>query len=316
MSRRVSQYLFLLITVAATSKAELVDRVEAIVNKSPIFRSDMDQFRSLIPLRAKIDPLFSSEPLSRKAKPTDADILNFLIDESIIMSKFPVTDAEVEQEISGIQNNFKIDRETLKAAMLREGFSFEDYFKMMRISVAKKQLISREINNKAAVSDDDVKAEYNRARAGLKSFRGTFQISLIRITKSNYKTASAAREEGLHALEEIKAGKSFEEVAKAYSNDPSLESGGDLGFLSYSEMSPLLQREVQKLGPGRISGLIEDKSDFLVVRVGEVRADVDEDFEREKESIRARLKNAELQHQVRIWLDRERSVNFVKVNQK
>jgi parvulin-like peptidyl-prolyl isomerase len=313
--RDFSFLLGLALPVYPLANAEIVDRLEAVVNKSPIFRSDLDRFKSTIPLRAKVDPLFANEPLSKKVKATDSEILSFLIDESIIMEKFPVSDSEVEQEINGIQNNLKIDRDALKSAILREGFKFEDYFKMMRVSVAKRQLVDREIRNKAAVSDDDVKADYNRTHSGSKSFRGSFHLHLIRITKSNFKSTLAAKEEAQRAVDSLKRGANFADVAKSVSDDTSQESGGDLGFLSYSEMSPLLQKEVQKLGPEKTSGLIEDKSSYLIVKIGEVRADGDAAFEREKEVIRSKLMESEFQHQIRIWLDRERGLNFVKVNQ-
>ncbi|MBU6153071.1 MAG: peptidylprolyl isomerase [Bdellovibrionales bacterium] len=317
MNLRDFSFLVILgLFISAPSRAEVVDRLEAIVNKSPIFKSDMERFKITAPLRAKVDPLFANEPLSKKVKPTDSEILDFLIDESIILGKFPVSDGEVEQEINAIQSNLKIDRENLKAAILREGFKFEDYFRMMRVSVAKRQLVDREIRNKAAVSDDDVRAEFNRSRSGSKAFRGSFRLQLIRISKSNYKSVATAKEEATRALDSLKRGAAFADVAKSVSDDPSQESGGDLGFLSYSEMSPLLQKEVQRLGPEKTSNILEDKNSFLIVKIGEIRADGDAAYEKEKDVIRSRLMESEFQHQVRIWLDRERSLNFVKVNQK
>ena len=114
----------------------------------------------------------------------------------------------------------------------------------------------------------------------------------------------------------LKKGEAFEEVAKRVSDDPTQESGGDLGFLSYSEMSSVLQKEVQKLGPEKTSGLIEEKNSFLIVKIGEIKSDGDSAYEKEKDLIRGRLMEGEFQHQVKLWLDRERSLNFVKVNQK
>jgi peptidyl-prolyl cis-trans isomerase SurA len=305
-----------LVVLATPAGAVLVDRVEAVVNKGAIFLSDFERFRSLIPLRAKIDPLFINEPIGRKAKPSDPDILDYLIDEALILDKFPVPDAEVEQEINVIQNNLKIDRQALKSAIGREGYGFEDYFRLMRISIAKRNLIDREIRNKTAVSEDDLRAEYNRAHSGSKSFGGSFRLFLIRISKANYKSAAAAREEAAGALAALKNGESFEEVAKRFSEDPSHESGGDLGYLAYGEMSPEIQAEVRRLGPEKTGEVIEDRNSFLIVRVGDIKFDTDSAYEREKDSIRARLMEGEFRHQVRLWLDRERALNHVKVNQR
>ncbi len=296
--------------------AEIVDRVEAIINKKAIYKSDVDLYKSTISLRAKVDPLFASEPLSKKMKPADSEVIDFLINENLILEKFPVADSEVEQEINGIQGNLKIDRDSLKAAIRREGFKFDDYFKLMRASISKRQLIDREIRNKAAVSDDDIRADFNRAHAGSKSFRGSFHLFLIKITKKNFKTSQLAKEQAQAALDSIKKAEAFEEVAKRFSDDESQAAGGDLGYLSYSDMSPMLQKEVQKIGPEKVGGLIEDKLNYMIVKTGEIKAESDAGLEKERESIRGRLMETEFRHQVQLWLERERSKNFVKINTK
>ena len=137
----------------------VVERLEAVVNKKAIFKSDVDRFRSLISLRNRVDPLFSSSTLAKKASLTDAEIVDFQVNEEIISQKYPVSESEVEQEINSIQGNLKISRDGLKQALHAEGFKFEDYFKLMRLSIAKRQLLDREIRSKAAVSEDDVRNE-------------------------------------------------------------------------------------------------------------------------------------------------------------
>jgi hypothetical protein len=297
---------------STTAHAEVVDRVEAIVNKKAIYKSDVDQFRKLLPLRAKVDPIFSNDPIAKKANQTDEEIVEFLINETIITEKFPVADADVEQEINGIQGNLHIEREALRSAIAREGFKFEDYFQLMRVSLSKRQLIDREIRNKAAVSEDDLRAEYSRSRSGSKSFRGSFHVFLLQIPKSKFKTAKLAREEAQRALDELKKGTAFEEVSKKYNDD----NDGNLGFLSYSDMFPALQKEVQKLGPQKTSDIFDDGKNYSIVKVGEVKADDDAGFSKEKDQLRGKLLEHEFQHQIQLWLTRQRALNYVKINAK
>ncbi len=54
----------------ATAQAQVVDRVEAIVNKSVVYKSDVDQFKKLAPLRMKVDPFFAADPLAKAAQPS------------------------------------------------------------------------------------------------------------------------------------------------------------------------------------------------------------------------------------------------------
>lgn len=295
------------------SMAEVVDRVAAIVNKKAIFQSDIVQFKKLLPLRSKVDPIFSNHPISKKPNASDSEVVSFLIDENIISEKFPVADADVEQEINGIQANLHIDRESLKAAIGREGFKFDEYFQLMRVSLAKRQLIEREIRNKAAVSDDDLRSEHNRAQSGSKSFRGTFQIHLLQVAKADFKTPALAREEAEKALAELKKGTAFEDVAKKFNSN---ETDGDLGYLSYSDMVPSLQKEVQKLGPDKFSPVFDDGKNFSVVKVGAIKSNDDSGFNKEKDALRGKLLETEFQHQIQLWLERQRALNYIKINLK
>jgi parvulin-like peptidyl-prolyl isomerase len=311
--------LFCGLSIASTlapSHAQVVDRVEAIVNKSVVYKSDVDQFKKLAPLRMKVDPFFAADPLAKAAQPSPEAVINYYIQEKLVLDKFPINDSEVEQEISSIQSNLKIDRDSLRSAIAREGFRFEDYFQMMRASIAKRHLVDQEIRNKATVSDDDLRAEYNRSRAGSKDFRGSFRLHLIRTTKKNFKTAALAKASTQEPLQLLQKGEDFKSVAQKMSDDPSSSDGGDLGYLSYADMSGFLQKEVRKLGPGKTSGVLDDQNSFVILKVEDIKADVDSGFDREKEALRAKLLEGEFRHQIQLWLERQRAINYVKINSK
>lgn len=304
--------------LTSSSKSVLLDRIEAIVNKKAIFRSDLKKFKALSPLRSKVDPLFANDPLSKKI-PTDPEITQFLIAETLILEQFPVSDQELDQELNSIQSNLKISREALKEAISREGYQFEDYRQLMRASIAKRQLIDRDIRNKAAVSEDELKSEYNRTRSGSKTFSGTVHLHLIKITKKNYQSVKNARDLYDEALKLLASGSPFEEVAKKTSDDSSATSGGDLGFLSYQDMNSSLQKEVRTFLSVKDSdrspiGKFEDAQSFVIYRISEISKDVDSGFEKEKDPIRAKLLEREFQHQIQLWIDRQRSLNFIQVN--
>lgn len=306
---------------AETTKASgsVIDRVEAIVNKTAIFRSDIKRFKSLTSLRMKVDPLFANDQLSKKT-PTDTEIVDFLVAEALILEKFPVSDAELDQEINSIQANLHINRDGLRSAISREGFQFDDYMQLMRASIAKRQLIDRDIRNKASVSEDELKTAYNKTRSGSKTFNGSIHLYMIRVTKKNYKTDKFAKDMYEAALKGLAAGDPFEEVAKKTSDDGSANNGGDLGFLSYQDMNPALQKEVQKNLSSKTElnsiGKFEDSKSYNIFKITEVSKDVDSGFDREKDSLRGKLLESEFQHQIKLWIDRQKALNYIRINQK
>ena len=243
--------------------------------------------------------------------------MDYLVSETLILEKFPVSDPELDQEINNIQSNLHINRENLLAAISREGFEFEDYQQLMKASIAKRQLIDRDIRNKASVSDDELKTEYNKTKSGSKNFAGSIHLHLIKISKKNYKSAKNAKDVGDEAMKELQSGKPFEEVAKKTSDDTSAANGGDLGFLSYSDMHPLLQKEVQKhlatKNKNKYS-TFEDPSSITIFEITEISNDVDSGFDQVKDALRARLLEKEFEHQIELWIDRQKSLNYVKIN--
>ena len=305
---------------AKPATGTLVDRVEAIVNKKAIYFSDIKKFRTLISLRAKVDPLFANDQLSKKT-PTDSEIVDFLIAEAIILEKFPVSDNDLDQEINSIQANLHIDRAGLRAAISREGFQFEDYQQLMRASIAKRQLIDRDIRNKAAVSEDELKAEYNRTRSSSKTFQGSIHLYLIKVTKKNYKTVKFAKDLYEQALKSLADGVSFEEVAKKTSDDQSANNGGDLGFLSYQDMAPSLQKGVQSIlsskSPDKTQvSKFEDSNSFTIFKIAEISKTVDSGFDKEKDLLRGKLLEGEFQQQIKLWIERQKGLNYIRINQK
>jgi parvulin-like peptidyl-prolyl isomerase len=304
------------LAIPTTSAPVIVDRIEAIVNKSAIYLSDVKKFRNTSSLRMKVDPLFANNPLSRK-QPSDSEIVEYLVSENLILEKFPVNDVELDQEINSIQTNLQISREGLKSAISREGFLFEDYQELMRASISKRQLIDRDIRNKASVSEDELKTEYNKSRSGSKNFQGSIHLHLIKITKKNYKNIKAAKEMLQEAHKELNDGISFSEVAKKTSDDPSSSNGGDLGFLSYQDMNTNLQKEVQKFFNSKTKdkfASFEDDQSLNLIQISEISNDVDSGFEKQRDQLRGKLLEIEFQHQIELWIDRQKSLNYVKIN--
>src|SRR5690606_5279934 len=138
---------------SSANAATSLERLEASVNNHIVLKSDVTRFRKTLALRAQLDPLFQGTTLSQAgARASDKDILEFLIDEKIILQQFPMTDTEVDSEISSIQANNHITRAQLKQAITAQGFRFQDYFELIRIGAAKRNLIDREIRTKVSVS--------------------------------------------------------------------------------------------------------------------------------------------------------------------
>lgn len=304
---------FVLFLSHSSSGSEIrIDRLEASVNSRIILMSDIFDFKKTSGLRAQLDPLFNGTPLSkRSSQAKDQEIVDFLIEENLILEQFPVKNEEIEQEIKSIQASNNISRENLVEALNQQGYSFSDYFKLISTSIAKRNLIDRDIRTKVHISDDDVKNYFYNHYEGPKSSLA-YRIKIITVTPSNYKRKTAALEIAQKALREIKAGDSFEEVAKRYSDGPTATSGGDLGLMSPSEMSPVIKTEIRKLNVGQVSSLLgTSDTTYFIIKLADIKSGQEKKLDSLKEKIRAQLTAKEYQHQIGLWLEREKQKAFV-----
>ena len=291
----------------------VLDRVEAAVNTRAILTSDISHFREIVKLRSQLDPLFAGTSLSREGAEAKSEaITEFLIDEKIIAQQFPKSDQEVEQEVLSIQNSNHLDRQALKEALAREGFSFSDYFELIRTSSSKRELIDREIRTKVSISDDELKNWFYGQYVKNTAIPKSYHLSVLSITIANYKNYAAARQVLLDSIKRVQQEESFEDVARNLNDDGTGSSGGDLGTLSEDHMSPTIRDQVKKLNIGKMGEIFESTPGHLMaLRLNDVHSAEEERYEKMKEEIRNQLSTAEYQHQIALWLDRHRQSSFV-----
>lgn len=303
----LSSFLSAQPSFASDTTFTTLDRVEASVNQVLILLSDIIAFRRTLALRGQLDPLFMESKLSKRGgAATDEDIVQFLVDEQLILQSFPVSNQDVETEINSIQANNRIDRKTLAAALRSQGHRFEDYFELIRSSIAKKMLVDRDIRTRVFISDEEVKNYYVNSIRGSLGSKASYRIRILSTpagNDENIKRAEAA----------IREGESFESVARRLSNHPSAKAGGDLGFLAEDEIAQSIAAEVRKLKVGEVSPPFgSTQSGYFLVNLEEVRMQPDPRFEREKETIRAKLAGEEYVRQIGLWLDKQRLSSFVR----
>jgi peptidyl-prolyl cis-trans isomerase SurA len=292
--------------------SRLIDRLEASVNSSAILLSDVRRFRESLPLRAKLDPLFASSPIADHVdRASDAEIVNLLIQDRLILLSFPVTDAEVEQEINSIQSSQRISRAHLREEVRKNGFRFDEYFELIRLSTAKRNLVDREIRSKVTISDDDVKNAYYNRRPKAGGAPMSFRVKVISFSRSNYKSAKSLAETADRAIIALKSGDPFEEVARRFGDDTA-EGGVDLGPLTEEQMSPSIRSEVKKLKVGGISSVFGDSSSRLfILKVVEASSGEDSRLASMREEIRNQLAAGEYQRQIELWLERQERQAFI-----
>jgi peptidyl-prolyl cis-trans isomerase C len=128
-----------------------------------------------------------------------------------------------------------------------------------------------------AITDEEVKARYEAEIAAMQP------EPEIRARHILVKTEEEARA----VIEEIQAGKPFEEAAKEHSTGPTGPNGGDLGFFGKGQMVPEFEQAAFALGTGEITeDPVQTQFGWHVIKKEEERTQPPPEFEAVQNQVR------------------------------
>ncbi|MGZ3694186.1 MAG: peptidylprolyl isomerase [Bdellovibrionota bacterium] len=300
-------FVFLSLILASGAQARTVDRTLGLVNAEVVLQSDITAFHKTFALRHEIDPFIQLLDISSSA--TSKQVLDYLVQERLVLQKFPATEDEIEEEINAVQRNNHIDRDRLKEVLSSQGVKFDDYRKLMAVSVSKRKLIDRELRPLAAVSDEDVKNFYYTDASFLshrKEQKLVLTYSLQQLLVPNSEVAEAAQKK-------LKAGTDFDSVASELASK-GVESS-KLANISEENMNSKIREAIQGLKVGETTKTLSAGTGYMILRIQEVGAPKDPVFEAEKEKIRGTLFQKGLLAQLKLWSEREHNSSYVHLSQ-
>ncbi len=312
------QIVFLVLFFSLWTRAELVDRIVAIVNTEIVTESDLRSFSKKLSQNGMIDDLLLLGETSATLQANRKAQLNYLINERLLESEIKrlnlsVTVERVEQEIRDIAKRNRVGRAELLEAIKGQGIPVSEYQSFIKTRVERQSLIENEVSSKIRVADEDVLAQYMRAHP--ESNTGSFEYTLAHILLNPKKGGvERAQERADLALSKVKGGESFETVAEQFSEDPNFTTGGLLGTFRAGEFSKELEAAVQNLAVGELTGVVKSRAGLHIVKVIAKKVITDPAFEKEREKIRSEIFEKAFQKNFQVWLENKREESFVRIN--
>ncbi len=281
---------------ASLSLAEPVERplhdddIVARVNGTPIHRKEVRQVVQAVLLAQGQEPSPSAvAALARQA--LDSLVSLELLFQASRARGITISDDVVNAEVSQARSQFP-DEASFDSALRSRGITVAELRQETRKTLAAQQYLDAVLPKPAPVTDEQARTYYEKNR---EQFKHPDQIRvshiLIRTSTSGSATdQQAARTSAAEVSDRLKKGADFAQVARERSQDPgSAPEGGDLGFISRGDTEDAFENAAFALAPGQVSGVIETRYGFHVIKVTERRPAGEQPFSEVAERIRGLL---------------------------
>jgi peptidyl-prolyl cis-trans isomerase SurA len=305
--------------VILPARAELVDRVAAVVNGGLIALSEVEARAApeLERLRSEPDGRRRGEQRALLlAKALDALIGEKLMEAQVKDFNLEVSDAEVDLAVDDVKRQNSIDATQFEALLAQEGYSMASYRSFMKKHLARMKLVNLKVRSRVKISDEDLKAEYARQahdEAADAEVRARHVLVQVAANSTAEQVEAARGKADALAAEARRPGVDFAELAKKKSEGPSAADGGDLGFFRRGVMVAEFERVAFSLAVGAVSDPVRTKFGWHVLKVEERRAVAPQPFEDVKDTLREKLLRSQLEKYTDKYVAELRSAAVVEL---
>lgn len=304
----------LLIFSADKGRAELVDRIVAIVNDDIITLSELNEESREIEEKIMLSvPYEDQTEAIEEARETALNSLidKKLIDQSAKEARVSVSDAEVDKALYDVRRKASMSEEQFSNELTRAGFSLNTYRDNLRSQLLQRKIVKTDIRSKIVITDSMIKEYYdNKYTVATKS--DEFYLLQIGVKWKKGEDDAATKKEKNKALNRIKRihnlavnGENFGSLAEEYSDFPSAQDKGDIGSFTLDDMGDAMRSAVSSLSNGEISKIIETPAGyqfFKLISSAGGKAVTKAPLKDVEDDIKAKLFEQEMQAAFKEWV--------------
>jgi peptidyl-prolyl cis-trans isomerase SurA len=282
---------------AAQVVEQIVVRVNNQIITSTEYQRSKDQLRDEV---RQQDPNDADKVYADREK----DVLRDLIDQQLLLEKgkdLGITgDTELIKREDQLRKDMKLDSiEALEKEAQKQGISWEDFQQNLRNQIITQKVIGEEVGSHLSITSEEAQAFYDEHKKDMEQPESIRLSEILIAPKPATPAASAAKDANpqpgaatqsaenkpaaqpaddpaaLDAakaktedlLKQIRAGASFEDIAKKYSDGPSAAEGGDLGVFTRGKLAKELEDKTFAMKAGEITDAIRTRQGYVILKV-------------------------------------------------
>jgi peptidyl-prolyl cis-trans isomerase SurA len=262
-------------------------------------------------------------------------------------------DTDLIKRLDQMRKEMKLDTmEELEKAATAQGISYEDFKQNMRNQLVTQKVIGEEVGSHLSIPKDEEAKFYEEhknemeqpesiklseilvaphtAAAGKPAEKAAqtaadspatpgdapkSQDASLEAAKQAEEAAALATAEARanDLLKQIRAGASFEDVAKKYSDGPSAAQGGDLGAFKRSALAKELEDKTFAMKSGEVTDVIRTKQGYVILKVTSHQAAGIPSLKEVEPKIQDALYYQKLQPALRAYLTKLREEAYIDI---
>lgn len=282
----------------------VVEEIIARVNNQIITLSEFERSKDQLRDEVKQQDAANADKLYAER---EKDVLRDLIDQQLLLEKgkdLGITgDTDLIKRLDQMRKDMKLDTmEDLEKAATAQGISYEDFKQNMRNQIITQKVIADEVGSHLSIPKDEEQQFYDEHKNELEQPE-SIKLSEILIApkkvavtekpqtatgtdgaagsdgaaeqQAKAEAAKQAEQAALASaeaqandlLKQIRAGASFEDIAKKYSEGPSAAQGGDLGAFKRGTLAKELEDRTFAMKVGDVTDVIRTKQGYVILKV-------------------------------------------------
>lgn len=259
----------LLLVGAAHAQVKPLDRVVAIVDNDVIMQSQFD--RRLQEVEQTIAKRSAQMPPQQELR---RQVLERLIIEDIQLqlgerAGIRIDDEELNQAVATIAQRNNLSPEQFRAALARDGLSYEDARDQIRREMIISRVRQRRVADRIQISDQEVR-NFLASDMGKLQLSEEFRLASIMIPLSDGASPEeiqAAERQTRQIYQQLHAGADFTQLAMSRSAGETALEGGEIGWRKAAQLPPPFAEMLGRLPVGGVSAPLRTPGGFMILKV-------------------------------------------------
>jgi parvulin-like peptidyl-prolyl isomerase len=307
----------------AASPTQVIEQVLVKVNGDIITKSELEE-RQIAALRQRnLDPdvLKNDDKLKKAISEVTPQILVSAIDEMLLVQLgrekgLHLSDDQFNKWLSAMRKEQNLDDDKrFQEALKQEGMTMSDIRRNVERQFLIQQVQSEEFGGKLQITEEEARQYYlAHQKEFVEASTVTLREILIEVptVQQNGRAAinvaqddeAKKKAEGVRAR--VAAGEDFAKVAAEVSASASKANGGLIGPIAISELSPDLQKLLDKMKPGEVSEPLRVARGYQVLKLDVVKQSEQKPFDSVRDLVADRVYQERSRTEMRKFLDRVR----------